>query len=332
MLHRIVRSKTFWPVLALVLLIAFNCLITEHFSEIRLIEDSMSGKLRLFGPMIDILHRGSRVMLLAIGMTLVIATTGIDLSVGSVMAISGAIAAVLLKQNVLPVYAIVPLALGCATLAGLWNGSLVAFLKLQPIVATLIMLVAGRGIARLITGDQIVVFEVPAFEFIGSGSFLMFSIPLYIVLFILGVTLFITKMTVAGLFIEAVGANETASRYSGLNPALVKLLVYGFSGLCAGMAGLIETADIKAGDVLHCGLCMELDAILAVVIGGTAFSGGRANIIGSIIGALIMQTITTSMLIWGVPVQQTPMIKAVAVIFVCLLQSPHMKLSVTSYQ
>jgi len=308
-------SKNLWPAVALALLLAFNALFTPHFIDLE-IKDG-----RLFGALIDILHRGSRVMLLATGMTLVIATAGIDLSVGAVMAIAGAVSALLIKRTALAVPEVVAIALAVALVAGLWNGALVGFLKLQPIVATLILLVAGRGIAQLLTDGQIITFERPAFEFIGTGSLLGLPVTVFIVAFVVAVTLLVTRTTVAGLYVEAVGNNETASRLSGLRPGLVKLLVYAFSGLCAGVAGLIETADIKAADINNAGLYLELDAILAVVIGGTPFSGGRANILGSIIGALIMQTLTTTILMRGVGVEYTLVVKAVAVVVVCLLQS-----------
>ena len=283
------------------------------------------GQPRLYGSMVDILHRGSIVMLLATGMTLVIATGGIDLSVGAVMAMAGAVAALVLTRTGYPVGSVVVVALVVACAAGLWNGLLVAFLRLQPIVATLILLVAGRGVAQLLTDGQIITFERPAFEFIGRGSALYLPITVFIVVGVVALTLLVTRTTVAGLYIEAVGNNERASRLCGIRPGLVKMLVYGFSGLCAGIAGLIYTADIQAADINNCGLYLELDAILAVVIGGTPFSGGRANVLGSILGALIMQTLTTMIFTRGLGVEYTLVVKAAVVIAVCLLQSPEFR-------
>ncbi len=205
--------------------------------------------------------------------------------------------------------------------AGLWNGALVAFLRLQPIVATLILLVAGRGIAQMLGGDQKVRFERPGFEFLSTGPVLGLPFTVFIVLFVVAATLLVTRKTVAGLYIEAVGNNERASRLSGIPGGWVKLLVYGFCGLCAGVAGLIAAADIKEADPFRCGEYVELNAILAVVIGGTPFTGGRANVVGSILGALIMQTLTTSILTRGVPPEYTLVVKAAVVIAVCLVQS-----------
>lgn len=314
--RRLATSKSFWPLVALVLLLVFNILFTKGFARIWV----QDGKLH--GSMIDIVNRGSRVMLLAVGMTLVIATAGIDLSVGAVMAMAGALSAWLLQHRPEVGLPLVVLAgLGLAVAAGLWNGWLVALLGIQPIVATLILLVAGRGIAQLITDGQIPTFENPSFEWLGRGSVLYLPVTVFIVAGLVMATLLVTKMTVAGLHIEAVGNNERASRLCGLRPALVKVLVYGFSGLCAGVAGLIETADLKSADVNNLGLYLELDAILAVVIGGTPFSGGRANVVGSVIGALIMQTLTTMILMRGVDPAYTLVVKAITVIVVCLLQS-----------
>jgi len=314
--HRLAASKNFWPAAALALLVAFNMLFTKGFGVLE-VRDG-----RLYGSMVDIVHRGSIVMLLSIGMTLVIATAGIDLSVGSVMAMAGTVAALSLT-GAAPQSAWVAVAAGCAVglAAGLWNGALVAFLRLQPIVATLILLVAGRGIAQLLSEGQRVRFNRPDFEFIGSGSLLGLPATVFVVAAVVAATLLVTRKTTAGLTIEAVGNNERASRLSGIRPWLVKLLVYGFSGLCAAIAGLIYTADIKQGDPLRCGEYLELDAILAVVIGGTPFTGGRANVAGSILGALCMQTLTTTILTRGVPVEYTLVVKAVVVVAVCLLQS-----------
>ncbi|MFW6108617.1 MAG: ABC transporter permease [bacterium] len=308
-------SKSFWPFAALAAIVVANLLFTGNFGLL------WAGDGRLYGALVDVARRGSRVMLLATGMTLVIATAGIDLSVGAVMAIAGAVSALVLTRTGLPVPAAVVAALAVAAVAGLWNGLLVAFLRLQPIVATLILLVAGRGIAQLLTEGQIITFERPGFEYLGTGALLGLPVPLWLVAAVVALTVLVTRKTVAGLYIEAVGGNESAARLSGLRPRLVKLLVYGFSGLCAGVAGVIYTADLKAADINNCGLYKELDAILAVVIGGTAFSGGRARVAGSILGALIMQTLTTTILMRGVQVEYTLVVKALAVIAVCLLQS-----------
>jgi galactofuranose transport system permease protein len=307
--------KLQWPLLGLALVMLFNFAFTRDFFEITV----RNG--RAYGSVIDILNRASPVMLLALGMTLVIATGGVDLSVGAVMAITGAAAALLVTTAGLPVGAVIPAALCVALLAGIWNGVLVGFFAVPPIVATLILMVSGRGIAQLLTDGQIITFENRGLEFIGRGSFLglPFTIALVVIVFLFVV--FLQTRTAAGLFIESTGDNETASRYAGVNTRGVKLLVYSFCAVCAGIAGLIVTADIKAADANNAGLWLELDAILATVIGGTALTGGRFFPLGSLVGAILIQTLTTTILTRGVPVEFTLVVKAVVIIAVCLLQS-----------
>lgn len=306
--------KLQWPLLALALVFTFNFAFTKDFFELT-VRDG-----RVYGSVIDILNRAAPVMLLALGMTLVIATGGVDLSVGAVMAITGASAALLVTKG-FPVPIVIVASLGIALLAGLWNGALVGFLQVPPIVATLVLMVSGRGIAQLLTGGQIITFENRALEFVGRGTFLGLPFTITLVLLLLLVVLFVQRRTAAGLFIEATGDNETASRYSGVNTRLVKVLVYSFCALCAGLAGLIVTADIKAADANNAGLWLELDAILATVIGGTALQGGRFYALGSLVGAILIQTLTTTILTRGVPVEFTLVVKALVIIAVCLLQS-----------
>ncbi|TCL69893.1 monosaccharide ABC transporter membrane protein (CUT2 family) [Hydrogenispora ethanolica] len=315
----------FWPLMALIIILLFNIFFTKGFINVE-IRDG-----HLFGSMIDILNRAAPVLILAIGMTLVIGTGGIDLSVGAVIAISGAVAALMIRPEYLkgvleysqapPLYMIVGTALFVSLIAGLWNGFVVSYLDIQPMVGTLILMVAGRGIAQLITQGQILIFVNKDFQFIGSGFFLGLPFSLTIVAFLLIVTYLLTRKTAIGLYIESVGDNPTASRYAGINARMVKLLVYTFSGLCAGIAGLIITSDIKGADANNAGLNMELDAILSVVMGGTSMNGGRIYLLGSVIGALFIQTLTTTILTRGVNPELTLVVKAVVVIIVCLLQS-----------
>jgi simple sugar transport system permease protein len=318
-------SRLLWPLLALIAILLFNYFFTPGFFHLW----TRDGK--VYGSLIDILNRGSPVMLLSLGMTIVIATGGIDLSVGAVMAISGAAAAVLIARpegcplSALNVHGslwgIVGISLLLALIAGLWNGVLVAFVDVQPIVATLILMVAGRGLAQLIENGQIVTFEHPTFSFIGSGYFL--SLPFTVTIVVIATIFFIalTRWTALGLFIESVGNNPTASRYSGINARSVKLLCYTLCGLCAGLAGLIDTSNISAADSNNVGMYLELDAILAVSIGGTALIGGRFSLLGSIIGALVIQALTTTILTQGVPQGVTLVVKAGVVVGVCMLQS-----------
>jgi len=316
---RVFRTVTWrklqWPLLALALVLLFNLAFTKDFFEFT-VRDG-----RLYGSVVDIFNRAAPVMLLALGMTLVIATGGVDLSVGAVMAISGATAALLITKADPGVPAVIAASLGIALVAGIWNGILVGVFQVPPIVATLILMVSGRGIAQLLTGGQIITFQNRALEFIGRGSFLGLPFTMTLVLLVFLIVVFLQTKTAAGLFIESTGDNETASRYAGVNTRAVKLMVYSFCALCAGIAGLIVTTNIAAADANNAGLWLELDAILATVIGGTALTGGRFYPLGSIVGAILIQTLTTTILTKGVPVEFTLVVKAVVIIAVCLLQS-----------
>ena len=305
-----------WPVLSLAALLAFNLVFQPSFFRI-VIQDG-----HLYGTLVDVLNQGSKVMLLALGMTLVIGTGGVDLSVGSVMAITGALAALLVTTTALPFAAVLVLSVLAGAALGAWNGLLVTRLRIQPIIATLILMVVGRGIAMLITGGQIVTFEQPAFVFFGNGHLLGLPFTITIVALVFAATALLTRRTAIGLFIEAAGDNETASRFCGAPVRLVKVLVYAFSGVCAALAGLIATSNIKAADSSRVGELMELDAIFAVLVGGTALTGGRFTLVGSIVGALLIQTLTTTMYNLGMPPAIAPVPKAVVILLACLLQSP----------
>lgn len=307
-------STLVWPLAALALLLVFNALWTPGFTSIE-VRDG-----HLYGSLIDILNRGAPVALLAIGMTLVIATGGIDLSVGAVMAIAGAVAALLIARDA-SLAGILLGSLGVALVAGLWNGSLVAWLGIQPIVATLILMVSGRGIAQLLTGGQIPTFYDAPILFLGKGFLFGLPVSVSVVAVVAVAAWLLTRKTSLGLFIESVGANETASRYAGINARTVKIAVYAFCSVCAGIAGLIEVANITAADANNLGLNKELDAILSAVIGGTALTGGRFNLPGALIGAMIIQALTTTILARGVAVELTLVVKALVVLAVCLLQS-----------
>ncbi|EMI5803871.1 MULTISPECIES: galactofuranose ABC transporter, ATP-binding protein YtfT [Klebsiella] len=314
------KRRFSWPkgmpqIIALLLVLAVDSLVAPHFFQI-LLQDG-----RLFGSPIDILNRAAPVALLAIGMTLVIATGGIDLSVGAVMAIAGATAASMtVAGHSLPVVLLA--ALGAGALAGLWNGILVAVLKIQPFVATLILMVAGRGVAQLITSGQIVTFDSPALSWLGSGSLLLLPTPVIIAVATLLLFWLFTRRTALGMFIEAVGINIRAAKNAGVNTRIVVMLAYVLSGICAAIAGIIVAADIRGADANNAGLWLELDAILAVVIGGGSLMGGRFNLLLSVVGALIIQGMNTGILLSGFPPELNQVVKAVVVLCVLIVQSP----------
>lgn len=313
------RHTVFWPLLALGLLLLFNQAFTPGFFALEL----RGG--HLFGARIDILNEGAKVSLLALGMTLVIATGGVDLSVGATMAIAGAVAAQAVVASHLPPAAAIALALGAAVLAGAWNGLLVAVLRIPPIVATLILMVAGRGVAQLVTGGQIITFEDPVLGYLGNGWLLGLPFTLTLVLAAYGLTALLTRRTALGLFIEAIGESETASRFTGVPAPTVKFFVYVFSGLCAGLAGLVATGNIRSADANHAGLYLELDAIIAAVVGGTSLAGGRFYLAGALVGALLMQTLTTTLYALDVSADVATVPKALVILAACLLQSPNFR-------
>jgi simple sugar transport system permease protein len=276
---------------------------------------------RLYGSLIDVLNRGAPVALLAIGMTLVIATKGIDLSVGAVIAICGAVAASsIVSGNSLAYTLLATICIGL--LCGVWNGFLVAILNIQPIIATLVLMVAGRGIAQLITEGIIMTFNDEGLIFFGSGSFAYLPMPIVIWLLAGALVILLVRRTALGMLVEAVGINRRASTLSGVRTPVLLMAVYMLSGLCASVAGIIVAADIKGADANNAGLWLELDAILAVVVGGNSLLGGRFSILGSLIGAMIIQSVNTGILLSGFPPEFNLIIKAVIIIVILVIQSP----------
>lgn len=306
----------------LLTLAALVALITVFFPDFLRIE-LVNG--RLVGPVMDILKRGAPVGLLAVGMTLVIATRGIDLSVGTTMAITGAVAAWTITQG----YGLAPalaLALLAGVAAGLWNGMLVAVVGIQPIVATLILMTSGRGIAQLVTEGRILTFSHDGLAFFGSGALLAIPAPALLWLATaIGVAL-LMRRTALGMLTEAVGVNRAASALAGVNATVLLIAVYVASGLCSALAGIVATADIRGADANNAGLWLELDAILAVVIGGNSLLGGRFSIAASVLGALIIQTVDTGILLAGFPSEYNLVIKAGLVLIILVVQSPNLAL------
>lgn len=312
----LLSRQWFGPVAALVLIIVGIGVISPDFFNIRIVDG------HLYGSLVDVVHRGASTALVAVGMAIVIGTRGIDLSVGSIIAISGAVMAVLIRDTDLHPAVIILTALGAGILCGLWNGILVAFLDIQPIIATLILMVAGRGIAQMITGGQIVTFHGEFFEAIGSGYLLGIPWRVIIAAAVIAAIFFIMRKTALGLFVESVGGNARASRVAGIDARGIKLMAYAASGLCSAFAGIIIAADIRGADANNAGLWLELDAILAVVIGGASLMGGRFFIAMTVIGVLIIQALTTGILLSGLPSQYTLIVKAAVVMVVLLVQAP----------
>jgi ribose/xylose/arabinose/galactoside ABC-type transport system permease subunit len=259
-------------------------------------------------------------MLVAVGMTMVIATGGIDLSVGSVMAIASAVAATSLDYGA---GVAVLLALIVAAFVGAFNGTLISVFRIQPIIVTLAVLISGRGIAQVLSnGGQLIPFSNSSFEYLGKGIIAGIPVQVIVMVLIVALAVFLMRATAFGRYILAVGGNEAAARLAGIKTHRTKITVYALSGLLAGLAGLVETARLGASDAQKVGLNIELDAIAATVVGGTALTGGRATVLGTLVGALIMQVITTSFNMRGYSVSWGFVIKAVIILIAVYIQRP----------
>jgi galactofuranose transport system permease protein len=334
---RALAQPLFWPLATLALLLAISSVVNPTFWNLQWRDG------HLYGSIIDILNRASPLILVSLGMTLVIALRGIDISVGAVVAISASVAALMIGGTLVinngvpthmsrfPMPLAIACALGVALACGLWNGLLVAKLGLQPIIATLILMVAGRGIAQLLTGGQIITVYYAPYFFIGSGYLMGLPFALFIALAVYAVVHLVITRTALGLFIQAIGINPAAARLAGVRERLITICAYAFCGLTAGVAGLIVSSNVKSADGNNAGALLELDAILAVTLGGTLLTGGRFSLAGSVIGALIIQTLTSTIYSIGVPPEINLVVKAVVVFAVMLLQSAEFRATVRGW-
>jgi ribose/xylose/arabinose/galactoside ABC-type transport system permease subunit len=304
--RRIVPGPAYAAVGALIVLVLANMLFTPNFASA--------------SNLWNILLQVSTVVLAAVGMTLVIATGGIDLSVGSVMAIAGAVAAVTLDRGT---FVALIAAAAVATLVGALNGTLIATMRVQPIVVTLATLIAGRGLAQVISHDgELVTISDGAFAVLGRGHVGPVPVQVFVALLAVAAALFLLRSTPFGRYVLAVGGNPAAARLAGVPVRRTLISVYAASGLLAGIAGLIVASRLGASDAAKIGQNMELDAIAAVVVGGTALSGGRATILGTVVGALIMQVIATSFNMLLIPYAWALAFKALIILFAVYLQLP----------
>ena len=320
-MRNLTKHALFWPLFGLALLLVVNVIATPSFFSIR-VQDG-----HLYGSLIDILRNGAPTLLIALGMTLVIATRGIDLSVGAIVAISGAVACTYMagspdESTAGRAIVAMSMAMGISLLLGLWNGFLVSVLGIQPIIATLVLMTAGRGLAMLVTDGQITTVNNSTFKQVGAGFVLGLPVAILIALAVFAITALLTRRTALGMLIEAVGINPEASRLAGVRARTITWTVYVFVAFCAGIAGLMIASNTSAADANSAGLWIELDAILAVVIGGTSLAGGRFSLTGTLIGAMFIQTLATTIPTIGIPAETNYLFKAIVVIVVCLLQSP----------
>ena len=322
-MKRMLKHRLFWPVCSLLTLIVVNTVARPRFVKVTFRDGE------LYGALIDILRNSAPLMLVALGMTLVIATRGIDLSVGAVMAVSGAVALTIIDGSSDPgstgtVVVAIAVAVGVALLLGAWNGLLVAVFNIQPIIATLVLMLAGRGVALLITDGFITTVTSPPLKYVASGYFLWLPFPFVIAVAVIAVIAVVERRTALGVLTEAVGINPEASRLAGVRSRGIILGAYVVSGALAGVAGVIYSSNIMAADANAAGDLIELYAILAVVLGGTSLTGGKFTIAGTVIGVLIIQTLESTILFLGVSSAQSPVFFAAVVVVVVLIQSPRL--------
>lgn len=328
--RKLVGKQIFIPIATLLLLTIFNLIMDPSFFGIKLETDSL-GNLVLKGQLVSILDFGSELAILAIGMTLVTAASGgQDISVGAAIAIGGSvILRVLCGNNPRPeelqASILVAFLIACVVcmLFGAFNGILVAGFKIQPMVATLILYTAGRSIASWINNNTLPLVSDPSLGYIGGFiPGIPVPTPIFIAILCMVIIFLVLKFTNLGLYTQSVGINESSSRLNGLNPAFVKFLSFVILGLCVGIAALVKVGRTSTINYSVIAKDIEMDAILAVALGGNALSGGKFNMTASILGAYVIQYLTTTLQAMGVGSAALKAYKAVIVIILVVVSAP----------
>ncbi len=295
------RVKTWLPkygvYLAIVLLVLYNIFFTPYF----LTWSNLRIQLIQVAP----------IVIVALGMALVIGTEGIDLSVGSVMALAAALIPLYLGYGVV---AAIGVALLAGVVVGLINGGLVAKVGLQPIVATLAVFVGGRGLAVVISEGQLKDIRNPELIYLGSGDLLGIPVLVWIAALLVLIVAFVVRRTVFGRRLLAIGGNRPASELAGLPVKRVLITVYVICAVLASIAGLLSVARIQSSDASAVGLLIELSAITAVVVGGTPLTGGKVRVIGTVAGAVLMQLVIATMIKHNLQPSTTEMVQAVIIL------------------
>ncbi len=329
-MKKIFSNQIFIPIAALLLLAIFNLIVDPSFYKITLGYNS-AGDPVLSGYLMTILDFGSELVILAIGMTLVTAASGgQDISVGATIAIAGSVILRVLcgtnsRPETLQAPVIVAFLVACivAMLFGAFNGVLVAYFKIQPMVATLILFTAGRSIAAWINNNELPIISEPSFAYYGGFiPGIPVPTPFFIAVACIIVTLLVLKFTNLGLYTQAVGINEHSSRLNGLNPAFIKFLSFVILGLCVAVVGLIKVSRLSTINYSVVAKDIEMDAILAVALGGNALSGGKFNMWASVLGAYVIQFLTTTLYKFNVQSDALSAYKAVVVIVLVVLSAP----------
>jgi ribose transport system permease protein len=282
---------------AIVLLVLYNVFFTPNF----LAWSNLRIQLIQVAP----------IVIVALGMALVIGTEGIDLSVGSVMALAAALIPLYLGYGVV---AAIVVSLLAGVLVGLVNGTLVAKVGLQPIVATLALFVGGRGLALVISGGQLKDIRNDDLIFLGSGDFLGLPMLVWIAALLVLIIAFVVRRTVFGRRLLAIGGNRPATELAGVPVKRVLITVYVICSVLASIAGLLAVARIQSSDASAVGLLIELSAITAVVVGGTPLTGGRVRVLGTVAGALLMQLVIATMIKHNLQSSITEMVQAAIIL------------------
>ncbi len=326
----LMRHQIVIPLAALLLLTLFNLIADPGFFKISLGYNSDNNPV-LSGYLISIIDYGSELAILAIGMTLVTAASGgQDISVGATIAIAGSVILRVLcgtesRPETLQAPIIVAFLVAClvAMLCGAFNGSLVAFFKIQPMVATLILFTAGRSIAAWINNNELPIVSDVSFSYFGGYlPGVPIPTPFFIAIICFVITWAVLKYTNLGLYVQAVGINEKTSRLNGLNPTFIKFLTYVLLGVCVAVSALIKVSRLSTINYSVIAKDIEMDAILAVALGGNALSGGKFNMSASILGAYVIQFLTTTLYKFEVQSDALSAYKAVVVIILVVMSAP----------
>ncbi|MDD6638951.1 MAG: ABC transporter permease [Lachnospiraceae bacterium] len=335
---RLIHNQIFIPIAALLILTLFNLIADPSFFKISMGYNS-TGDPVLSGYLITILDYGSELAILAIGMTLVTAASGgQDISVGATIAVAGsAMLRVLCGTNSRPdelqAPIVVAFLVGClaAMLCGAFNGVLVAYFKIQPMIATLILFTAGRSIAAWINNNELPVINDVGFTYFGGFiPGIPIPTPFFIAVICMIIIALVLKFTTLGLYTQSVGINESSSRLNGLNPAFIKFLTFVILGVCVAVAALIKVSRISSINYSVIAKDIEMDAILAVALGGNALSGGKFNMAASIMGAYVIQFLTTTLYKLNVQSDALSAYKAVVVIILVVLSAPSVREKLSS--
>ncbi len=321
---KMLSSRLTFSLVILLIVVVQNIITTPTFFNISITNGLISGYIP------DILDEASLLVIVTMGMTLVIAATGgVDISVGPIMAIAASFCGLMLngseyRTEIFHSPYLLALFVGLlgGALCGAFNGFLVSGLKIQPMIATLILFTAGRSIAKQITHGQTIYIMNPSFKWLGVQiPGIPIRTTIIVSLAIVMLVVLVTKLTSLGLYVQSVGINGSSSRLVGLNSRAIKFMAFIICGILAGVAGLVGSSSLGSVNSGELGLGIEMDAILAVALGGNMLGGGKFSIAGSVIGAYTIQSITTTLYAMNVRADQLYVFKALIIILIIVASS-----------